>query len=212
MRIPANLRLNMNMQQTLVLIKPDGVARGNIGDIISRFERIGLKITAMKMILPKSDEADKHYALTDEWMKGVFNKAKTKYDELGDEFPWSSWKEYGTELKRGLVDFLKSGPIVAMVLEGEQAVLLVRKLSGSTEPMSADVGTIRGDFSLDSFALANGQNRPLRNLVHASGTVEEAQNEINIWFTQKELHNYEHVLQNALYNPKAFLPGKVGDV
>jgi nucleoside-diphosphate kinase len=201
----------MNIQQTLVLIKPDGVARGNIGDIISRFERIGLKITAMKMILPKLEEADKHYALTDEWMQGVYNKAKAKYDELGDEFPWSSWKEYGKEVKRGLVDFLMSGPTVAMVLEGEQAVALVRKLAGATEPASAPPGTIRGDLSLDSFALANGQNRPLRNLVHASGTVEEAQNEINVWFTPEELHNYEHVLEHALYNPKAFLPGKIAD-
>jgi nucleoside-diphosphate kinase len=201
----------MNMQQTLVLIKPDGVARGNIGEIITRFERIGLKITAMKMILPKSDEADKHYALTEEWMQGVFNKAKTKYESEGQNFPYEDYKAYGTEIKNGLVEFLKSGPIVAMVLEGEQAVPLVRKLVGATEPMSSPPGTIRGDLSLDSYALSNEQKRPLRNLVHASGTVEEGQDEIKVWFTPEELHNYEHVLENALYNPKAFLPGKAGD-
>jgi nucleoside-diphosphate kinase len=201
----------MNIQQTLVLIKPDGVVRGNIGEIISRFERIGLKITAMKMILPKSDEADKHYALTEEWMMGVYTKAKTKYEAAGEAFPYNDHKEYGKMIKDGLVTFLMGGPIVAMVLEGEQAVALVRKLVGATEPMSADPGTIRGDLSPDSYQLANSQNRPLRNLVHASGTVEEAKNEINIWFTEEELHNYEHVMENALYNPKAFLPGKVGD-
>ncbi len=201
----------MNIQQTLVLIKPDGVARGNIGDIISRFERIGLKIMAMKMILPKSEEADKHYALTEEWMQGVYTKAKTKYEAAGESFPYADHKEYGKVIKDGLVDFLMSGPIVAMVLEGEQAVALVRKLVGATEPMSADPGTIRGDLSPDSYQLANNQNRPLRNLVHASGTVDEAKNEISIWFTDSELHNYEHVMENALYNPKAFLPGKVGN-
>jgi nucleoside-diphosphate kinase len=187
------------------------VARGNIGEIITRFERIGLKITAMKMILPKSDEADKHYALTEEWMQGVFNKAKTKYESEGQNFPYEDYKAYGTEIKNGLVEFLKSGPIVAMVLEGEQAVPLVRKLVGATEPMSSPPGTIRGDLSLDSYALSNEQKRPLRNLVHASGTVEEGQDEIKVWFTPEELHNYEHVLENALYNPKAFLPGKAGD-
>lgn len=201
----------MNIQQTLVLIKPDGVARGNIGEIISRFERIGLKITAMKMILPKPDEADKHYALTEEWMQGVYTKAKTKYEAAGEAFPYTDHKEYGKVIKDGLVNFLLSGPIVAMVLEGEQAVALVRKLVGATEPMSADPGTIRGDLSPDSYQLANVQNRPLRNLVHASGTVEEAKNEINIWFTEEELHNYEHVMESALYNPEAFLPGKVGE-
>jgi len=104
------------------------------------------------------------------------------------------------------VDFLKAGPVVAMVLEGEQAVALVRKLVGATEPMSSAPGTIRGDFSPDSYSLANAQDRPLRNLIHASGTVDEAKSEIAIWFTDKELHDYEHVLQRALYNPEYFLP------
>jgi len=196
----------MNLQQTLVLVKPDGVARGHVGDIIRRFERIGLKLLALKMILPKGEHADKHYALTEEWMQGVYSKAKAKYEAEGKEFPYSDYKAYGGEIKRGLVEFLKSGPIVAMVLEGEQAVPLVRKLVGATEPISAAPGTIRGDFSPDSYALSNEQNRPLRNLVHASGTVEEAQNEIKIWFTEDELHHYEHVLEKALYDPAAFLP------
>ena len=106
------------------------------------------------------------------------------------------------------MEFLKSGPIVALVLEGEQAVALVRKLVGATEPMSAAPGTIRGDYSLDSYALSNTQNRPLRNLIHASGTVDEAKKEIVIWFSREELHRYEHVLANALYDQSFFLPGK----
>ena len=198
----------MNIQQSLVLIKPDGVVRGHIGDIISRFERVGLKITAMKMILPKMDEADRHYALTEEWMQGVFNKSSKKYQEEGRDFPFTDYKAYGTSIKNGLVNFLASGPIIALVIEGEQAVPLIRKIVGATEPASAAPGTIRGDYSPDTYALSNEQNRPIRNLVHASGTPEEAQNEINIWFTKDELHQYEHVLDRALYNPDAFLPSK----
>lgn len=205
-RIRCYILRTMNLQQTLVLIKPDGVVRGHVGDIIKRFERVGLKITALKMILPREDSADKHYALTEEWMQGVYGKAKAKYEAEGKDFPYPDYKAYGGEIKRGLVEFLKSGPIIAMVLEGEQAVPLVRKLVGTTEPISSPPGTIRGDFSPDSYALSNEQNRPLRNLVHASGTVEEAKTEIDVWFTAEELHNYEHVLQKALYDPAAFLP------
>ncbi len=197
-----------NLEQTLVLIKPDGVARGLVGEIVSRFERIGLKITAMKMILPQHADVDRHYELTEEWMQAVYDKAKKKYEDLGQEFPYGDYKSYGESIKRGLVEFLKSGPIVALVLEGEQAVALVRKLVGATEPMSAAPGTIRGDYSLDSYALSNTQNRPLRNLIHASGTVDEAKKEIVIWFSREELHRYEHVLANALYDQSFFLPGK----
>ncbi|MFA5130231.1 MAG: nucleoside-diphosphate kinase [Patescibacteria group bacterium] len=198
----------MNIQQSLVLIKPDGVVRGHIGEIISRFERVGLKITAMKMMVPKADEADRHYALTEEWMQAVYAKGKAKYDANGETFPYPDYKAYGTSIKNGLVDFLASGPIVALVIEGESAVPLIRKIVGATEPASAAPGTIRGDYSPDTYGLSNEQNRPMRNLVHASGTPEEAQNEINVWFTQEELHQYEHVLENALYNPDAFLPSK----
>lgn len=196
----------MNIQQSLVLIKPDGVARGHIGDIISRFEKVGLKITAMKMILPKADEADRHYVLTEEWMQAVYEKASKKYEAEGRPFPFPDYKSYGMSIKNGLIDFLAAGPIVAMVIEGEGAIPMIRKIVGATEPASAAPGTIRGDFSPDTYALANEQNRPLRNLVHASGAVDEAQNEIKVWFSEEELHHYEHVLEHVLYNPEAFLP------
>lgn len=196
----------MNIQQSLVLIKPDGVARGHIGDIISRFEKVGLKITAMKMILPKADEADRHYVLTEEWMQAVYEKASKKYEAEGRDFPFPDYKSYGMSIKNGLIDFLAAGPIVAMVVEGEGAIPMIRKIVGATEPASAAPGTIRGDYSPDTYALANEQNRPLRNLVHASGAPDEAQNEIKVWFTEAELHHYEHVLEHVLYNPEAFLP------
>jgi len=189
-----------------VLIKPDGVQRGLVGTIINRFELVGLKIVAMKMVHPEQEDVDQHYALTEEWMQAVYTKAKAKYEAEGKEFPYADHKAYGGEIKRGLVDFLRSSPVVALVLEGEMAVSLVRKIVGATEPASSPAGTIRGDFSHDTYALSNAQGRPLRNLIHASGNVQEAQNEIAIWFTDIELHKYEHVNDRVQYDPKWFLP------
>lgn len=196
---------NIQRERTLILIKPDGVQRGFIGDIISRLERVGLKMTALKMVHASKEDVDKHYALTEEWMKGVFNKAKAKYEAEGRPFEYADHIAYGTEIKNGLVNFLKSAPIVAMVAEGEGCVSLVRKLVGATEPASAAPGTIRGDLSHDTYALSNAQNRPLRNLVHASGAVEEAEHEIKIWFTDEELYKYEHVNDRVQYDPEWFL-------
>ena len=192
------------MEQSLVLVKPDGVVRGQVGEIISRFERVGLKIVAMKMVLPERSQVDRHYALTEEWMMGVFTKAKAKFDSKGEKFGFTDHKAYGKYIKDGLVDFLLSGPVVAMVLEGPECVTLVRKLVGATEPMGSAPGTIRGDLSPDTYAMSNAQNRPLRNLIHASGTAEEGKGEVAIWFTKKEMFEYETVLQNVLYGADAF--------
>lgn len=193
------------LEKTLVLIKPDGVQRGLMGEIIGRFERAGLKTTALKMVHASHEDVDKHYALTEEWMRAVYDKAKAKYEASGEAFAYADHIAYGTEIKNGLVTFLKSAPIVAMVLEGERAVSLVRKLVGSTEPASSAPGTIRGDLSHDTYALSNAQNRPLRNLIHASGTTEEAANEIAIWFTDEELYKYEHVNDRVQYDPTWFI-------
>lgn len=193
------------MQKTLVLIKPDGVQRGLMGEIITRFERVGLKLTAMKMVHPSHEDVDKHYALTEEWMRGVYEKAKAKYEANGQAFPFPDHVAYGTSIKNGLVEFLKSAPIVAIVLEGEGAVPLVRKIVGATEPAGAAPGTIRGDFCLDTYALSNSQNRPIRNLIHASGTEEEANKEIPVWFSEEELYKYEHVNDRVQYDPEWFL-------
>ena len=194
------------MEKTLVLIKPDGVQRGLIGTIIARLEQVGLKVTAMKMVHPKREDVDKHYALTEEWMKNVYEKAKTKYEANGQPFPFPDHISYGTDIKRGLVDFLISAPIVALVFEGDRCVSLVRKIVGATEPASSAPGTIRGDFSHDTYALSNEQKRPLRNLIHASGSVDEANYEIPLWFNDKELHEYEHVNDRVQYDPTWFLP------
>lgn len=192
-------------EQTLVLIKPDGVQRGLTGTIVERFERVGLTIVALKMLQPTQDQADRHYALTEAWMMGVFTKAKAKYEARGESFSYSDHTAYGQSIKNGLVEFLVSAPIVALILEGAQAVALARKLVGATEPASAAPGTIRGDFALDTYALSNDQNRPIRNLIHASGTIEEAQNEIPIWFNTSERFKVDSVLEPVQYDARRFL-------
>jgi len=196
------------MEKSLVLVKPDGVARGVVGEILARFEKVGLKITALKMVWPERDQVDRHYALTEEWMKGVYDKAKKKFDAMGQKFPYKTHQEYGAYIKKGLIDFILSGPVVAMVLEGQEAVSLVRKMVGATEPMGSAPGTIRGDYSLDSYALSNSQDRPLRNLVHASGTVAEGESETALWFKPKEILQYKHVLDGVLYGGDYFKPKK----
>lgn len=194
------------MEQSLVLIKPDGVQRGLVGRILTRFEDVGLKMVAMKMVHPVREDVDKHYALTEEWMRSVYEKAKAKYEANGQPFNFPDHIAYGTSIKNGLVDFLVSAPIIAMVLEGEKAVSLIRKIVGATEPASSAPGTIRGDFSHDTYALSNEHNRPLRNLIHASGNTDEAAYEIPLWFSDVELHKYEHVNDRVQYDPKWFLP------
>lgn len=192
------------MEQSLVLIKPDGVQRGFIGKIIGRFEEAGLKLVAIKMVHATKEDVDKHYALTEEWMMGVYTKAKAKSEANGEAFPYPDHKAYGGEIKDGLITFLMSAPIIAMVVEGEQAVSAIRKIVGATEPASATPGTIRGDYSHDTYALSNAQKRPIRNLIHASGNVDEAKNEIPIWFTDTELFKYEHVNDRVQYDPQWF--------
>ena len=194
------------IEKSLVLIKPDGVQRGLIGEIIGRFERVGLKLTAIKMVHASHEDVDKHYLLTEEWMKAAFDKAKAKFEANGEDFPFTDHIAYGTKIKNGLVDFLKSAPVIAMVWEGDTAVSLIRKLVGATESAGAAPGTIRGDLSHDSYALSNAQNRPIRNLVHASGNVKEAEYEIPIWFSKTELYKYEHVNDRVQYDPAWFLP------
>lgn len=162
--------MNLKNEKTLVLIKPDGVQRGLIGEIISRFEKVGLKLIGIKLIVPTADLIARHYA-------------KMKEPVL-------------TNLKK----FMTSGPVVAMVWEGAHAVGVVRKLIGSTEPLSSDVGTIRGDYTIDSYQLADTDGRAVRNIVHASGSLEEANEEINLWFKPEELISYRLISAAVLYD------------
>jgi len=182
----------MDKERTLVLLKPDAVGRGIIGKIITRFEETGLKLAAIKMIWANEEIAKKHYPLDEEWAKKTHAKSKDSYEKEGKEYPYKDYMDLGNNLQKWLVNFLTEGPIVGMVLEGYHAIELVRKMIGSTEPRQALPGTIRGDFaSTESYAITDKQERVLRNLVHASDSVVNAEREIALWFSKDEIHNYK---------------------
>ncbi|MEI6059051.1 MAG: nucleoside-diphosphate kinase [archaeon] len=192
----------MQSEKTLVIIKPDGIQRSLVGEIIKRYERTGLKLIAMKMVMPAEDMAVKHYYEVggDAWIEEVGRKARAAYEKKGLESPYKDNKENGWAVLKANARYLSSGPVVAMILQGAGAVALVRKITGSTEPLSSDVGTIRGDFTLDSYALADTDQRSVRNLIHASGTVAEALQEIKIWFGDDEVLDYNHLEERILYD------------
>ncbi len=186
-------------EKTLVLIKPDGVQRSLIGEIISRFERVGLKFLCLKMLIPAPKQAFEHYNMPDDWFEMVGNNTIKTKKERGEKVKKSA-QEYGKDIQKALVEFLCAGPVVAMVLQGNQAVGVARKLVGKTEPLTSDVGTIRGDLTIDSYSMANLGNRAVRNLIHASGTPEEAEREIKIWFSEDEILKYNLVQDKILYD------------
>jgi len=192
----------MKNEKTLVVIKPDGVQRSLVGEIIKRYERIGLKLVAMKTVMPDEDMATKHYYEVggDEWIEEVGRKASAAYEKKGEKSPYKTFKDNGWAVLKANAKYLSSGPVVAMIWEGAEAVSLVRKVTGATAPLLADVGTIRGDFTLDSYALADAAGRSVRNLIHASGTTDEAKQEIDIWFDKDELLKYTHLQERILYD------------
>lgn len=157
------------IEQTLVLLKPDALERGLTGEILQRFERVGLKIVGMKMLQPDEGKAKGHYT-----------------EDLAIR--------RGEHVRQAMVDMLTSGPVVAIVLEGIEAVELVRKMIGSTEPKSSAPGTIRGDYAHTSFKHVDAStSSQMYNLIHGSATPEEAKQEIDIWFTQDELVDHNPV-------------------
>jgi nucleoside-diphosphate kinase len=168
------------------MLKPDAVERKLVGEIISRFEKAGFRIVAMKMVLPTKEQVKGFYPNSVEWFRSVGEKAKKSYAARGMEDERDP-VQVGRQVKEFLCKYVSSGPIVAMVLEKENAVAEVRKLVGATDPAAAAKGTIRGDFGNDSIYQADLEKRSTRNLVHASGTKEEAEKEIKFWFKESEL-------------------------
>ena len=156
------------IQRTLIIFKPDAVQRGIVGEILQRFERVGLKIVATKMVNPDKDHYYHHY----EGISKMVSRRGQKAFDL-------------------VVDFMLSGPVIAMVLEGVEAIPVVRKIVGSTEPMAADMGTIRGDFAHVSFGYADARNEGVANLIHASGNASEAEQEVSYWFKPEEIQIYK---------------------
>lgn len=181
------------IDRTLVLIKPDGVERGLVGEILSRFEKAGLKIVGLGIVKPSKRLIDKHYPKDRAWIENlgynllkVGEEAKIKID-LKKDYGVKNVYELGLKIRKWLVDFMSSGPVVKIALEGPQAISVVRKIVGHTVPYLAQPGTIRGDFSIDSPLLANLEKRPIKNLIHASGNLKEANYELKLWFKKAEL-------------------------
>ena len=187
-------------ERTLVVLKPDAVQRNLIGEIIQRFERIGLKLVAMKMVVASENHIEKHYTLDPEWRRKVGEKTIKGYKEKGQSPPSEDPIKISKQVLEGLVKFMTSGPMIVMIWEGAHAVKIVRKLVGGTEPLSSDVGTIRGDYVLDSYEMSDTDGRAIRNLVHASGTAEEAEIEVNHWFSPDEIISYRLVQDEIVYD------------
>lgn len=182
------------IEQTLVIFKPDAMQRSLIGEIITRFEKVGLKIVAAKLLSAHRELVEKHYpADREELWIGIGNKTLDNYRNLEmdpkESLGTSDAAEIGKMVRVWLMDYLMEGPVLAIVLESPHAVELVRKMVGHTLPLVALPGTIRGDYSFDSSYLANSNKRPIRNLLHASGNIEEAEYEIPLWFDASEIHS-----------------------
>lgn len=192
--------IHAKKERTLVIIKPDGVQRTLIGEIIKRYERVGLKLVGLKMVVPTKEEVEKHYTIDPSWKKNVGEKAISAYEKKGIKPPSNDPLEVGERVLKTLIKYITSGPVVPMVWEGAHAVEVVRKITGGTEPRTSDIGTIRGDFVLDSYMMADTDGRAVRNLIHASGSVDDANKEIRLWFKDEEIIDYRLVQEQILYD------------
>ncbi|MDR5682412.1 MAG: nucleoside-diphosphate kinase [Armatimonadota bacterium] len=194
---------NPRTERTLVVVKPDGVQRGLVGEILGRLERSGLKIVGLKMLTASRDLLERHYPDDDGFLRTIGGKTKEAFDAYGldlrERMGTDDLREVGARVRGWLVDFMSSAPVVAAVVEGVHAVSVVRKLVGATLPVFAEPGTVRGDFAVDSPTLANLEGRPVRNLVHASGTLEEARFEIELWFGVDEIWSYRRADEGAMF-------------
>jgi nucleoside-diphosphate kinase len=187
------------------MIKPDGVMRGLTGEILRRVELSGLKIVALKMISASREQIVKHYPMSDQaWIDRLGDKGLNTFNDLdldATEFLGTNNKsEIGKNVAESLIDYMTSGPVVCMIVEGIQAIDMVRKLAGHTLPFKAEMGTIRGDFSIDSPAIANTEGRAIHNLFHASETIDEAANEISLWFSENEISHYTRTGEEVMYS------------
>lgn len=177
------------IERTLILAKHDAVQRGIVGEILRRFEQKGFRIAGMKMALPTEEQLGKHYADDLNWKLSVGKKTRETFAKKGIEMKETD-EEIGARIRGWNMQGLRGNPIAAIIFEGYHAVEAGRKIVGHTEPRQAQPGTIRGDYSYESFALADKEKRVVRNIVHASGSKEEAENEIKIWFKPEEIFDY----------------------
>ncbi len=197
------MSVHPKQEQTFVLVKPDGVKRGLVGEIIRRIEQRGLKVIALQMFQATKEQIDGHYPKDEAWTRRVGQKTLKTYEKYGydavTELGTADDLQIGTMVRGWLLDGMTSGPVVKMIIQGIHAVDMIRKLAGNTMPSLAEMGTIRGDFSVDSPAAANKDKRSVRNLVHASETPEEANHEISYWFTPEEIHSYSRAEEDIMF-------------
>lgn len=188
-----------HQERTFVILKPDTVQRALMGEVIKRFERTGLKFTAMKMFVPTREQLMTHYNKDEAWFLKKGNRIIEDLKAQGLPVEKDALS-YGREIIETIVKYMTAAPVVAMILEGNQAVGVVTKLVGTTEPSTSDVGTIRGDYTVDSYAHSSFENRAVRNLIHCSESPEEAEREIGIWFPPSEVMNYVTAQERIMYD------------
>lgn len=195
--------MHLKEEKTVAIIKPDGVKRGLIGEVIRRIEQRGLKIVALKLFTATREQVDGHYPKNPEWIARLGEKTLGTYRKYGidpiKEFGTDDPAKIGASVRGWLLDFLTSGPIVKMVVQGIHAVDMVRKMCGNTLPNLAEMGTIRGDYSVDSPVLANADKRAVHNIIHASETPEEAKHELEYWFAPEEIHEYKRAEEDIMF-------------
>ncbi len=190
----------MKKERTLIIIKPDGLQRTLVGEIIKRYEQIGLKMIGMKMVVPTEEQVEQHYTLDPQWRRVTGEKTIKGYKDKGLTPPSEDPLEITAKILEGLKKYVTSGPVIAMIWEGAHAVAIGRKVSGGTEPLTSDVGTIRGDYVLDSYQMADVDGRAVRNLLHASGSPDEAEMEIKHWFGENEIFSYRLIQEQMIYD------------
>lgn len=190
-------------ERTFIILKPDAVQRGIVGDVIKRFERIGLKIVALKMHVPKEEQVWSHYNKDEAWFTRKGQGIVDNRTKLGLPIEKEAI-EYGKDIIRAMVTFMTCGPVVSMVIEGNMSGAVVKRIVGSTEPATADTGTIRGDYALDTYYLCDVDgSRGMRNLIHCTDPADGEgayDREVNIWFTADEIVNYRLVSEAMLYD------------
>lgn len=188
-----------HQERTFVILKPDTVQRSLMGEVIKRFEQTGLKCTAMKMFVADEKRLFEHYNKDDAWFlkkgTGIVENLKSQGRPVEKDAI-----EYGKDIIRANANYMSAGPVVAMIWEGNQAVAVIKKIVGSTEPSTSDVGTIRGDFTIDSYAHSAYEDRAVRNLIHCSDEPAEAEREIALWMKEGEVQNYVTAQERIMYD------------
>ncbi len=194
------INYDSKQERSLVLVKPDGVQRGLIGESIRRYEQCGLKLVALKIVVPTKEQALAHYSVDPEWAIKTGTKSIESWKAKGLTPPTEDPVELAEAVRKQLVTFLSSGPVVAMVWQGMNAIGVIRKITGGTEPLTSVPGTIRGDYTIDSYSAADSDKRAVRNIIHASGSVDEAKAEMTLWFKPDEILNYRLVSEAIIYD------------